>query len=307
MSSLYVPPSLSSSSASPAADGTWNVFSSHKKFTPRAEFAEDAARAFGRRQDNDMPSPFSDSAAGARGGRGGHYDTSAFGNRSGGSSVFTDDAANAFGKRAIKKHAESEQCAPREQMIRPNSIGAHLVALGIDFSDKKEWKRSALPRVGSALASTLTKEEMFPALGTPNGAKEEMFPALGTPNGSPSIPKSESKGSFKDILKKRAEQDAVGETQRRAEEQKKSKAAALEATYMTSLAARIKYRRENAAAAAAATSGDCEEEGGPHYEDDLDALVQYDKPQRNYFHHRPEDGYSDQLGCEEPEEEQDEI
>ena len=313
MSSLYVPPSRSSAAAAEpaAADGTWNVFSSRKKFAPRAEFTDDAARAFGRRHDNDMPAPFSGSGAGSRsgGGRGGHYDTGAFGNRSGGSSVFTDEAASAFGKRAIKKPAAAEPFVPTgAPIVRSDSLGAHLAAFGLDVTSapEKEWKQSALPRASAAPAPALTKEEMFPALGTPKTAtKDEMFPALGSPKSAAGIPKSESKGSFKDILKKRMEQDAAEEAQRRADEQEKAKRAREDARMM-SLASRVRYRGNGRAAVGVA---DYEEEEEDHYcEDDLDALAQYDKPQRNYFQHHPEDEgyYNDEPDCDE-EAEQEEI
>lgn len=243
----------------------------------RSDFSEDAARAFGRRRDNDMPAPFQGasqrSAGGAGGPRTAHYDTSAFGNRSGGSSVFTDEAASAFGKRQHKKRDTSSNTntAPPP---RSDSFGAHLAALGIDATDTKEWKQSALrrpqPSATAAGSATHTAGEMFPTLGTPTAGT----PTAGTPT---TIPKSESKGSFKDILKKRVELDEIESAKQREDDaEKKRTLVAMQEAISRSITARIRTHGNRI------MTGAPEDDAGEPYEEeeDEDVLASYVKPRR---------------------------
>ena len=266
----YVPPSPSS----PSSNNEWSsAFSSRKKHSPRMEFPDDASRAFSRRQDDgDQMRAFGTSNRSETSSvlpRQSHNDTGAFGGRGSGSSVFTDEAASAFGKRTINKKFGVGESESLPAVHGRNSMGAHLASLfDVVSDDKKEWKQSALRVQKSKLDIPKVK------------SMEEMFPTIGLASPKPPTA-SDSKQSFKNIIQKRAEQDALEEQKMQHDIGEK-----LRKEYEQKVMCSISRRMQPKFARTTTTTTAAGEEDHSYCEDDLDNLAVYDKkPIKSYVNY----------------------
>ena len=157
-----------------------------KEETEVPAYTEEAMTAFGKKQNTAV-----------------HITDQAF-QTSGNQDGFAEDAIRAFGKKSKSRKTDTDD---NEQYSRQNAPVLHnTISALINVGAEREWSSSALRTYTEKPEVALEKED---------------FPALGSIPSSKSTKQSNSKASFANLVKIRAEEDEKERQKRDFEEQKR--------------------------------------------------------------------------------------